>query len=204
MTTTDTIAVLALVVAVAATVAAFGSWMAAVHSNRTSAAMARIEQQRLHTELTPDLRCAVEANADRTNAMLFLHIDGPPGLQAHGPLEYTVSIRNDSPWRGSAPQLAGGPDPQQVRAHVWGPWRFRADGCDENGRTVATQQLALGDWTQYGLAPTMPPQWWTLGTERWRGDYENAPVRLTITARSAAGETWTVQLEVPVSAPDTP
>lgn len=160
--------------------------------------MSRIEQQRLHADLTPDFRCTIVANEACSTAMLRVHFEGPPGLLSHDAVEISVSIRNDNPHRGSAAQLAGTPSPEEVRAHIWGAWKFSADGCDDTGRTVAAQQLAVGEWTRYGLTPTSPPLWSASTTDAWQADYASEPVRLSITARSQGSE-WTVPLEVPVT-----
>ncbi|WP_424922002.1 hypothetical protein [Streptomyces sp. wa1] len=198
MTTTDTIAALALAVAVVAAVAAIGSWRAARHANGTAQTLSRIEQQRLHTDLTPVFRCTIVANEARSTAMLRVHLEGPPGLLSHGHIEITTALRNDNPHRGDGPQLAGTPTPEEVRAHIWGPWKFSADGRDATGRTVAPQQLTIGEWTRYGLTPTTPPSWSADTADAWRRDYANEPVRLSITARSKGSE-WTVPLDVPDS-----
>lgn len=198
MTTTDTIAALALGVAVVAAVTAIGSWRAARNANGAAQAMSQIEQQRLHADLTPHFRCTVVSNEARSTAMLRVHLEGPPGLLSHGTIEITASLRNDNPHRGDAPQLAGTPTPEEVRAHIWGPWKFSADNCDDTGRTVAPQQLVVGEWTRYGLTPTFPPLWSASNTDDWRRDYAIDPVRLSITARSKDSE-WTVPLEVPVT-----
>lgn len=198
MTTTDTIATLALVAAIVAAVAAVGSWKAARSSNAATEILSRIEQQRLYTDLTPHFRCTIMANEACSTATLRLHFEGPPGLLSHDAIEITVSIRNDSPHRGSGPPLAGNVTPEAVRAHIWGPWKFSADDRDETGRTVAAQQVAVGEWTRYGLTPTTPPPWSTSGMDVWRRDYANEPVRLSITARSNGSE-WTVPVEVPVT-----
>ncbi|MER7785334.1 nuclear transport factor 2 family protein [Streptomyces albidoflavus] len=87
---------------------------------------------------------------------------------------------------------------EEVRAHIWGPWKSSADGRDDTGRTVAPQQLAIGEWTRHGLTPTTPAPWSTTTTDVWHRDYANEPVRLSITARSKGSE-WTVPLEVPVT-----
>ncbi|MFI7246363.1 hypothetical protein [Streptomyces qinglanensis] len=198
MTTTDTIAALALAVAVVAAVAAIGSWRAAHNANRAAQTLSRIEQQRQHADLTPHFRCTVVANEARSTATLRVHLEGPPGLLSHGAIEITASLRNDSPHRGDGPRLAGTPTPEEVRAHIWGPWKFSADGRDDTGRTVAPQQLAVGEWTRYGLTPSAPPPWSATTTDYWRRDYANEPVRLSITARSKGSE-WTVPLEIPVT-----
>jgi hypothetical protein len=198
MTTTDTIAALALAVAVVAAAAALGSWRVARKAYRAAHALSRIEQQRLHADLTPNFRCTVVANQARSTAMLQVHLEGPPGLLSHDAIEITASLRNDNPHRGNAPQLGGTPTPEEVRAHIWGPWKFSADGCDRTGRTVAPQQMAVGEWTRYALTPTYPPSWSRTTTEDWHREYESAPVRLTITARSKGSE-WIVPLEVPVT-----
>ncbi|GAA4667987.1 hypothetical protein [Streptomyces youssoufiensis] len=198
MTTTDTIAALALVVAVVAAVAAIGSWKSARNANGAAQTLSRIEQQRLHADLTPIFRCTIVANEARSIPMLRVHLEGPPGLLSHGAIEITTSVRNDNPHRGDGPPLAGIPTPEAVRAHIWGPWKFSADGCDDTGRTVAPQQLTIGEWTRYGLTPTLPPTWSATNTDDWRRDYANEPVRLSITARAKGGE-WAVPLEIPVT-----
>ncbi|WP_327575399.1 hypothetical protein [Streptomyces sp. NBC_00145] len=78
-----------------------------------------------------------------STAILRVYLEGPLGLLSHDTLEITVSIRNDNPHRGNGPQLAGTATPEQVRAHIWGPWKFSADGRDETGRAVAPQHLAV-------------------------------------------------------------
>jgi hypothetical protein len=198
MTTSDTIAVLALGVAIVAAIAAVGSWKAAHGSNEAAAALSRIEQQRLHADLTPDFRCTIVANEACSTATLQVHLDGPPGLLSHDAVEITVSIRNDSPHRGSGAQLAGTENPETVREHIWGPWKFSADGRDDTGRRVAAQQLAVGEWTRDALTSTSPPSWSATTMDAWHRGYANAPVRLSITVRTTRSE-WTVPLEVPVT-----
>ncbi|MGW0315396.1 hypothetical protein [Streptomyces flavidovirens] len=166
MTTTDTIAALALAVAIVAAVAAIGSWRAARNANGAAQTLSRIEQQRLHADLTPHFHCTIIANEARSTAMLRVHLEGPPGLLSHGPIGITTSLRNDNPHRGDGPHLAGTPTPEEVRAHIWGPWKFSAAGRDDTGRTVAPQQLAIGEWTRYGLTPTTPPL--VVGEQRGR------------------------------------
>ncbi|MFE2767963.1 hypothetical protein ACFXGD_17300 [Streptomyces albidoflavus] len=103
MTTTDTIAALALGVAVVAAIAALGSWRAARNANGAAQTLSRIEQQRLHTDLTPVFRCTVVANEGRSTAMLRVHLEGPPGLLSHGTIEITASLRNDNPHEAAGP-----------------------------------------------------------------------------------------------------
>ncbi|MFF8717657.1 hypothetical protein ACF07T_40715 [Streptomyces sp. NPDC015184] len=76
MTPTDTIAALALGVAIIAAVAAIGSWKAARNANGTAQTLSRIEQQRLHADLTPVFRCAIVANEACSTAMLRVHLEG--------------------------------------------------------------------------------------------------------------------------------
>ncbi|MFF9573471.1 hypothetical protein [Streptomyces sp. NPDC014685] len=73
MTITDTIAALALGVAV---VAAIGSWKAARNANGAAQTLSRIEQQSLDADLTPVFRCAIVANEACSTAMLRVHLEG--------------------------------------------------------------------------------------------------------------------------------
>ncbi|MEU3466093.1 hypothetical protein ABZ721_39935 [Streptomyces sp. NPDC006733] len=58
----------------------------------------------------------------------------------------------------------------------------------EYDATVALQQLEIGEWTRYGLTPITPPPWSASTTDTWHRDYASAPVRLSITAKSASGQ----------------
>ncbi|MFF7183577.1 hypothetical protein [Streptomyces sp. NPDC008121] len=130
MTTTDTIAALALAVAVVAAVAAIGSWRAARNANGAAQALSRIEQQRLHADLTPNFRCTVVANQARSTAMLRVHLEGPPGLLSHHALEITTSLRNDNPHRAMRPHSRAPRLPKRSAPTSGGP--------GSSARTAAT------------------------------------------------------------------
>ncbi|SCE35143.1 hypothetical protein F558DRAFT_06245 [Streptomyces sp. AmelKG-A3] len=87
---------------------------------------------------------------------------GRPAVPRHHRDHRVPAHRQPAPRRRA--QLAGAPTPEEVRAHIWGPWKFSADGRDDTGRTVAPQQMAIGEWTRYGLPPTTPPPWSTTTT----------------------------------------
>ncbi|WP_330330261.1 hypothetical protein OHS33_11305 [Streptomyces sp. NBC_00536] len=61
MSTTDVIASLALAVSVVAAVGTIGAWRAAHHAHQAAVILSRIEEERLHSDLTPVFRYQVVA-----------------------------------------------------------------------------------------------------------------------------------------------
>jgi hypothetical protein len=160
----------ALVVAIVAAVAAAAAAEYARRSAKSAAETAALDRQRRHAELTPHFRVALErANPGVDTQRLRVFLIGPPELERLDAL--TMTIRDDHPWRGQGPQLAGGPTPEQVARHIWGPYRFTpgtgpgADavrgipGADPTGRTTPTRGMPVGEELQFSLEPTLPPSW---------------------------------------------
>lgn len=99
------------------------SRVSALQANAASAAIAAIEQDRRQGELTPRFRVTAEsANPGIDDLKLRVMLAGPPGLDRVDTL--TVRIRNDHHQRGQGPHIAGGPDPAEVEAFVWSPYKF--------------------------------------------------------------------------------
>src|SRR6185437_11233766 len=100
---------------------------------RRARALADIEQDRRHSEPTPRFRVRVEPWTAGNNEDLRLRImlTGPTGLDRIDGL--TVTIRDDHFRRGDGTLTAGGPTREEVKAQVWGPYRFRpGTGPDES------------------------------------------------------------------------
>jgi hypothetical protein len=187
--------------------------IAALANKRSAAAdetTAALDRDRRHTDLTPRLRvhCA-PANPGSENDKLTVELLGPPELG--GLDELVVTIRDDHPWRGQATPLAGGPTPEQVAAHIWGPKRFTpgtgpgADpargvpGADATGRTTPTAGLPVGESLPFFLEPTRPPGWATGRTsEGWWRD-RGTVLRLIFLCRKNGAEPWTLVGEVDTS-----
>ena len=196
--TVDTFwSVLGLLATGIAAVGAIGSWMSARHSSAAATAVARIEQDRRHVELTPqfELNCRVTYG---DGAMLWLAFTGPPGLDHLDAV--TIAIRDDKHDR--EPIVAGGPTAEEIAQVVWGPYRFvpHVNGADRFGRAVAPMCLNRGDWTQRVLERTTAPLW--ADNAYWRRQYAEKPVRLKIACHRKGNKPWMIPVEIEVEQGD--
>ncbi|UVS79424.1 hypothetical protein [Actinokineospora sp. UTMC 2448] len=182
--------------------AAEGSEAAAKESSVSAATVARVETDREHRELTPDLDYALivdngEAGSvlakPGATARLVITLNGPHDLD-----DVTVTIRDDRPGRAADIRTAGGPTREAVAAVIWGPWRFRrgVDNAGPDGRSVPGRPLARLDELVFALDPTPAPTWYDDARD-WLRQYEDAPVRLVITCTRAGHEPWIVPKDVP-------
>lgn len=179
-------------------VAAGGAWFAARRANRTANAVARIEKERWHAELTPRFELDL-AETGNGQALLDIHLAGPDAL---GHLDsISIAVGNDD--RGHQ-LLSPGVDvtQEEVDAFVWGPYRFSpgADGTDEHGREPKPFDLAVGTGARRAMQRTRPGHWMTGKTQgMWQGEYVGKPIRLVLTCRRG-DEKWVItrHLENPV------
>ncbi|RZU28193.1 hypothetical protein EV284_6359 [Streptomyces sp. BK022] len=188
MTTTDT--------AIAATAAGISAiagglaWHASRKANATAAAVARIEEDRWHTELVPNIQLT------RNGDTLELTYVGPPTL---GPLRIRPEIRDDRD-RSVDRVLAGGPTREELAEVIWGPCRFRPgnEGADERGRTTAPFRLEPGDSHKLAIDPSPRPSWMegVDGERRWRRDYQSAPIRLWLICEADGHKPWRLPVDV--------
>lgn len=189
--------VLGLLATAIAAVGAIGSWWSARHSSAAATAVARIEQDRRHVELTPQLEvdCRV-TYGDR--ARLWLAFTGPPGTDHLDAV--TIAIRDDRHDR--EPIVAGGPTAEEIAQVVWGPYRFvpHTHGSDRSGRAIAPFALNRGDWTQRELERTTAPHW--ADHDFWSHQYDGKPVRLKITCRQKGDRPWVIPIEIEVEQGD--
>ncbi|MEK8141562.1 hypothetical protein NKH18_00205 [Streptomyces sp. M10(2022)] len=197
MTTTDTIAALALAIAVVAAVAAIGSWRAARHANGTAQTLSRIEQQRLHADLTrtsaarswptrpaPPPCCGSTSKARPACC---------PTAPSRSPRPCATTTRT-----GAMDLTSQAPRLPKRSAHTSGAMevqRGRPRRHRPHGRPAAAGDRRVDALRPH---PTTPPSWSASNADAWHRDYANEPVRLSITARSKGSE-WTVPLEVPVT-----
>ncbi|GAA1252308.1 hypothetical protein [Streptomyces aureus] len=174
--------------------AAWGAWKASREANDTATAVAQIERDRWHRELTPQLRLKLEAE----QGMLYVRFDGPAGL---GPISVQLRIRDDRDRSRVSPQLAGTATPEQIAETIWGPYRFRpdVDGADQLGRAVAPITLEMDDRTRLAVDPSVKPSWYegVAGEERWRHQYRTARIRLWAACEVPGHKPWRLSFEVP-------
>jgi hypothetical protein len=197
----------------AASVAAGAAWLSrssAREANAAAAALAGIERDRRHAELTPRFRVSTESQQPvppqgyrpgAYNLRLRVMLLGPPGLDHLDSV--TVRIRDDHFRRGDGQLLAGGPTREQIQAQIWGPWRFSAGtGPDEArpdraGRVIEYgERLPVGEELPFLLDPTMRPPWATSTTPEGWAQERGTVLRLAIDARHAEHGSWTLPCEI--------
>ncbi|MEV7279752.1 hypothetical protein [Streptomyces sp. NPDC093111] len=183
--------------------AAAASWEAtgrasdtAEEARRTAEIVARIERDRWLAELTPQFKFTLTKEGDRA-AKLLVHLAGPDAL---GHLDsVTVRIGDDDYDHIPTQQRLGytnpsGPTPEQIAAHVWGPFRLRPriSEADEHGRELTFTELRVGRSRPLALDRTMPGTWMEGTTyDSWQQQYEGHPLRLLFTCRRGE-ETWKI------------
>ncbi|MBM9624830.1 hypothetical protein [Streptomyces zhihengii] len=177
-----------LVTAVASAAAAAGSWKAAHRSASTADRVARIERERWHAELTPQVELDfVETGFGQ--AIVTVHLAGPDAL---GHLdEVVISVGNDD-MEHQLLHEGNGVTQADVDAHVWGPFRFSpgANRTDDHGRGPEPFELRVGTGRPLAMQRTRPGQWMEGKTQAmWQGEYAGQPIRLVLTCRRGE-ETW--------------
>jgi hypothetical protein len=86
-------------------------------ANQVAESIARVEQDRWHTELTPKFEAEIDhGNSNAQQLKLVLRLIGPIGLDRLD--EIVLSIRNDRMREPS--QLADSPTQEQIDQVVWG------------------------------------------------------------------------------------
>jgi len=194
-----------------AAVAARQSNKSSGKANQTAEALADIERDRRHFELTPRFRVRVEpwSPGDNENLRLRVMLTGPTGLDHIDGL--TVKIRDDHFKRGEGVLTAGGPTREEIKAQVWGPYRFRPSTgpdeslADEDGRTtVYDAELPIGEELPYFLERTMPPAWArTMTQEQWN-EQRGPVIRIVLEARHHDHGKWILPCEIDLSADHDP
>ncbi|MER6374856.1 hypothetical protein ABT255_42340 [Streptomyces mirabilis] len=184
--------------AVFSAVATGGAWLAARRANATAEAVARIERERWHADLTPRFSVNID-RGEGDRATLSVHLAGPLPLGHLDEVRIEVKQSDDMDY---TPTLAGGPTPEQVAAQVWGPYRFvpRVNDADENGQVMPGFPLRVGAGQPRALERTRPPHWQE-GDDRearWRDKWLNQPMRLVLTCRRDGFDPWVVPYEVDV------
>jgi hypothetical protein len=186
------------IAATASAVAAIAAWFAAHRSNATAEAVAQIERNRWHTELTPEFEVTATQLGPGTNkASLRILLKKPPGLP--GLTKAILRIRDD----GYVHMPLGFVTQETIDATVYGPYRFEPgiDDASADGRTVTSRPIGLGDWDKFALERTLPGH---VDRELWLRTYNNAPIRLSLECHAAGYKPWHVAYEVAVLDPSAP
>lgn len=192
----ETITALASVgsfVAAAGSVAvALAAWRASRASAGAALALSDVEKRRELSDLRPQFEATLEEDDDR--ATLRLQLVGPLSL---GKLDSVrVSIRDDV---ARHVIVESGPSEADIKAHVWGAYRFKegAEGTDRNGRYVAPFALPLGEEKILLLRTQRPPFWEdSRGHEAWRDRYRDKPLKLKLECEAKGIGSWVIPYEV--------
>jgi hypothetical protein len=188
------------------TVAAVAVAAWAAHQARASAnTLAAVESQRRHSELCPWFKVVCEpANPGSDRLLIRVALFGPSGLDHLDRL--AIKVRNGYLRRSYREETASGPSTQEIRQHIWGPYRFvpgtGSDGAraDATGREmVNTACLPMGEELRFIFEPTSPAPWMTGTTpEQWR-QQQGSVVRLGFTAEHAEYGKWYIPTEIDVA-----
>jgi hypothetical protein len=179
---------------------------AARQANATASKLAEIEGQRRHSELCPVLRVTCEHfNAGSEILTLRVMLSGPPGLDRVDGLAAT--IRNDHFLRGQGHQeFFGGPTEEDIKRHVWGPYRFTPHvgpdkaRADSYGREVVyTAPLPIGEELRYQLERSPKGQWMSAMTDDDWLRQQGTVIRLAFTAESEEHGIWHLPCEIDTS-----
>jgi hypothetical protein len=194
------IAIIGAAAALAAAVAAVGSWNAATKANASAGVLAAIERERRHDELCPEfeITCTIRDTA-LTSADLHIALK-PSDL---GRLdEVTVTILDEAGADHWAHGLPDGVTQAEAEAFVWGGWEFNAGASAQvvSNRTTKPRAYSLvggKNWDLLSMRHTQPGRWMTgKSAEQWQKQYRDKPVRLLLTCRREGYEPWTVLKQV--------
>ncbi|MFG2714106.1 hypothetical protein ACGFX2_26650 [Streptomyces goshikiensis] len=168
---------------------------------RTAEAVARIERDRWHRELTPKISFRV--TRERGHVELLVRYDGPAALGRLTALELRVRDDRD---RSNDPLHGGGLTAEERDNTIWGPWRFRhsANGTDETGRRVEPLSLMPGEEYRLGLDPTYPHRFYGGGSVKWERDYREKDVRLWVDCYVEGHKPWNLTADLPQRLGDSP
>ena len=175
------------------TLAAGGAYLAARRANATADSVAAIERARWHADLTP--RFSIDFRDGLGQAKVHLNLDGPDHL---GHLdEVTLTVEDDDKDRTSNFTPGRGLTLEQIKTHVWGPFRFvqRINDGDENGRSVGPFAMDVGKGHPLAMERTRPGSWMTQDQAAWQQEYVGQSIRLRIDCKRG-DEQWTVTQRV--------
>jgi len=194
------LALIGAAAAVAAAIAALGSWKAAGKANKTAGLMARIEQNRHHQELKPDFDITLTVR-DTAEDWADLHIALKPGtLIDLDEVILTILDETDKDhWTNGLPD---GVTQEEAELFVWGPWQFNTGASAQIVSNRATRPRAYSlttgkNWDVFTMTRTLPGRWMSSFSQaNWKMQHEDQPLRLLITCRQAGHDPWIIPREV--------
>lgn len=184
--------------AIASLIVAVIAIIVAITSAVFTGIQTRIERDRRHEELTPELKLDCDSkDRGHKQAELTLELTGPSGLD--GLDEVTVRVRDDMPKRQPRPgsQLTE----KQISEVILGPYRIKSGlrHTDETGRIHGPFTLPKNEKYPIPMEQSYAPSW--TDPEQWREQYSASPLRLEIVCIREGYKPWTIPMEIPVQFP---
>lgn len=163
-------------------------------SVQAALAIVEVENKREHRDLFPKVEINCVRKPGHTIPELVIHLKGPDALDRLD--RFTVAIRNDGLDR--TPSAGGEATQEELDQQIWGPYMLKpyGGGADGFGRASIPTSLAVGERWRWYLQPTAPPRWVT-DLNSWLRQYEDAPIRLTLTCEREGYEPWVLRREIP-------
>lgn len=163
---------------------------------QTAESVAQIERNRWHQDLTPQISFRIDD--ERGWPDLMVRYTAPSGISRLDSVE--LRVRDDRN-REEDPVLAGSLTPEERRATIWGPYRFRiydhSTEAEGIGRIPEPFSLARGDVQRLTLEATFPHSHYGGGSTEWEHHYAGEPLRLWIVCRAEGHKPWELTVDVP-------
>jgi hypothetical protein len=196
------IAIIGAVATVAAGIAATGSWIAARRANETAGAVAAIERDRRHDELTPVFKftCTVRETAPDWADLRVELVGGR--LERHAAV--TVTILDEAGQDHWTRGLPDGVTQEEAEAFVWGPWEFNTGASEQvvsnrESKPRPYSRVSGKNWDLLALRATRPGRWMSSASQaEWHKRWQGQPVRLLVICVCDGYEPWFIQQDLKV------
>ncbi|MEW2317064.1 hypothetical protein [Streptomyces bauhiniae] len=186
-----------IIAALGSLVAAVAAWIATARASDTAEAVATIERDRWHYEMTPKITPEISFNnPSGMQATLRIVLEGPPAL---GHLNsVVVRIRDDE--FDHTPRTPPPPTIVDVARQIWGPLMLKPgiDDVGPEGRQTPSFEMRPGDVKRFAMDQTAPPPWQDHMEARimWALEYKDKPVRILVTCKAEGHKPWFLPYEV--------
>ena len=194
------VAIIGAVAAVAAALAATGSWVAARKANQTTGEVAAIERDRRHDELAPEFNFTLTAR-DTAPDWADLRVELAGGrLERYDAV--TVTILDEAGQEHWTHGLPDGVTHEEAQAFVWGLWEFNTGASaqvvsNRESRARPYSRVSGKNWDLLSLRATHPGRWMTsMSQDEWRKKWKAQPLRLLITCRCDGYQPWFIQRDI--------
>lgn len=167
---------------------------AAADSADTAREVAKIERDRWHRELTPELTFSL-IRVGPNRLRLTTTLDGPIGLDHLDTI--TLTVRDEAGRDHSARPHHDEAMCTELSSVIWGPARFSpgVDGVAAPGRKSIIRSLERGNFVYRQMDNSEPPSWFQDPGD-WVDGYWDAKLRLHAVCEVEGYKPWIVVAEV--------